>query len=104
MTYCFYAKSGVDYSKYGFIHEDNQWVIWRGTRRITIKENQNNFMSFNSVTNEILKIFMDMVNDNVVIVSTYKEHKPRKHYINLDDEEYQMILERRKEINDYETK
>ena len=95
MTYCFYAQKDVDYSKYGFVHEDNQWIIWRGTRRITIKENQNNFMSFNSVTNEILKIFMDMVKDGVVKVSTYKDHPKRYHYIALSDEEFELIQRRR---------
>lgn len=96
MNCCFYAKRDIDYSKYGFVLSENkkEWVIWRGTRRITIR-NDNNSMSFNSITNEILKIFMEMVKDDVIIVKPYKERKPRSHYIALDDEEYELIQKMR---------
>lgn len=96
MKYCFYAKKNVDYSKYGFHHSDGQWVIWRSTRRITIKDSDMS-MSFNCPTNEIFKIFMDMVRDDVVIVKEWKDKPRRYHYINLDDDEYQMILKKRGE-------
>ena len=92
--YFYYAKKGIDYTKYGFADEGKEWVVWENTRRITIKKS-NMLMSFNMVYSKILKIFMDMVLDNVIIVKKYKEHGPRKHYINLTDEEYQIIKKRR---------
>ena len=102
MKYCFYAKKGIDYSKYGFKKDTYrnkiEWVIWRGTRRITIEESKGNYLSFNNVTNEVMKIFMDMVKDNVVIFKEKPDHRePRNHYIGLTQEEYEMIQKKRNE-------
>ena len=99
MTYCFYAKKEVDYSKYGLILSPNkkEWVLWDGTRRITIKTDSG-AMSFNNVTNKVLKIFKDMINDNIVIVKEHKDKPRRNHYINVDDEEYELIQKRRNEL------
>lgn len=100
MKYCLYAKKGVDYTKYGFVEESGHFTIWRTTRRIDIKKSDYS-LSFNNITNEILKIFADMIKDNVVIIREYKDHKPRTHYINLSDEEYEIIVKMRNE-NSYE--
>ena len=96
MKYCFYAKKDINYSKYGFIHEDNEWVIWRGTRRISIDEKRNNYMSFNMITNEILKIFMQLIKDDLIIFKEKPDQRePRYHYIGLTEEEYELIQRRR---------
>lgn len=95
MKYCFNAKPNVDYKKYGFVEDDTEWVVWRNTRRITIKKRDMS-MQFNMLTNEMLKIFMDMVKDNVVIlVKTSGIRKPKPHCLDLTDEEYEAVLKMR---------
>ena len=95
MKYYFNAKPNVDYKKYGFVEDDTEWVVWRNTRRITIKKRDMS-MQFNMLTNEMLKIFMDMVKDNVVIlVKTSGIRKPKPHCLDLTDEEYEAVLKMR---------
>ena len=52
---------------------------------------------FHLITNEILKIFSDMVKDGVITCSQIKTTPKRYHYIGLDDEEYKLIQKRRNE-------
>ena len=96
MICCFYAKKDIDYSKYDFVESDKEWVVWRGTRRITIKKKDYS-MSFNMITNEILKIFMDMVKDDVIYVKKQKAKVSKHHYIGLSDSEYELIQKIRNE-------
>ena len=96
MNYYFYVKKDVDYKKYGFVEDNKEWIVWRGTRRITIKK-ANMSVSFNMITNEILKIFSDMVRDGVITCSQVITTPRRYHYIGLDDEEYKLIQKRRNE-------
>ena len=74
MKYCFYVKPNVDYTKYGFRYDgyDNCYKLWRKTWRMRIKKPSMS-LSFNIVTAEVLKIFMDMIVDGVVVAK--KERK-----------------------------
>ena len=99
MTYCFYAKKDIDYTKYGFVDEGTELIILRDVRRITIRKKDYS-MSFNCITTEILKIFMDMIKDDVVFVKNFKAKPKRNHYMGLTDEEYEIIKKMRNEENE----
>ena len=100
MKYVFYGKPGIDYTKYGFEDEGKELVIWRSTRRITINKIDRT-MTFNMMSKEMLKIFMDMVLDGVVVVKKEKTYPRHYHYLGLSDEEYEKLKEwRAKEVNE----
>ena len=99
--YCFYVKKEIDLKKYGFQEDDyfKRYVIWnRGVWRIKI-DWKDMSLHFNQLSGEFIKIFIDMIKDDIVIV---KEEKRilRPHQIYLTDEEYEYILKRRKEEED----
>lgn len=96
MKYQFYVYKNTDFKKYCFVESDDktEFVIWRNTRRITVKKYDYS-VSFNMMTIEILKIFYDMVLSGDIYYKEVKDRPRRTHYINLDDEEYKMILDRR---------
>ena len=90
-NYWCYVKENIDYSKYGFKHEHNEWVLWMGTRRMTITSKYQ--LQFNQVIADVLRIFAEMVKDNVIYFETKEEVK--KHTIKLTDDELKLIQEMR---------
>ena len=80
--------------KYGFVEEAKEWVFWRTTRRITVVKRTRK-VAFNTITNDIIAIIVQMAKDNWFEVLNYNPTTHYKHYIGLDDEEYKMIVDRR---------
>ena len=91
----FICKKGVDYTKYGFVEDKKEWTTWTSFRKLTIKK-ATMTLHFNLPNLDDMKIFYEMIKDGVVVWKDIPRNKGRKHYLNLDDEEYKLIQERRK--------
>lgn len=96
--YCFYGKPNTDWTKYGLGEDTESWKYWNGVWRIRI-DKKTNAIRFNMITSDVLKIFRDMVLDDVIIVSTYKKKDYHYHYVGLSDEEYELIQNRRNNLD-----
>ena len=93
----FICKKGVDYSKYGFNESNKEWTTWTSIKKLIIKKDDMT-LHFNMPALEDMKIFYEMVKDNVVIWKDIPRNKQRYHYIGLTDEEYKMIQEKRNKL------
>lgn len=88
---CF-VKENIDYSKYGFKEENGQYRFWcSGLVRMTITNKYQ--LQFNQVMADVLKVFSEMLKDDIVYFQTKEDVK--KHTIKLSDEELKVIQEMR---------
>lgn len=91
-NYVCMIKKGVEPSKYGFVYKYGEWTYWIKTRRITI--NKKNQLQFNQITVDVLRVFSEMVKDDVVYFIPKEDAK--FHHLVLSNEEYKVIMEMRK--------
>ena len=86
------ARKEIEPSKYGFKYDYGEWVYWIKTRRITI--NKKFQLQFNQITIDVLKVFSEMVKDDMIYFLPKDEAK--FHHLVLSNEEYKIIMEMRK--------
>lgn len=90
----FYAKKDFDYKTLGFEENDKEFVLWKKTRRITIKKQENYKMSFNMVDKSILEIIVHMA-WNYLIEIAREEKEPKICSISVTEKEYETIMKMR---------
>lgn len=93
----FICKNGIDYSKYGFVEDKEEWVVYSSFKKLIIKK-ETMTLHFNLPDLKEMAVFYEMVKDGVVIWKDIPRNKCRYHYIYLDDEEYKLIQERRNRL------
>ena len=85
-----------DFSKYGFIKENDVWVLYKGIKRIFIYSDGR--MRFNCLTVPLLAVFMEMIKNEEIY---YKEVPfvpyNKRVYTFLTEEEFEMIKNLRNE-------
>lgn len=91
----FYAKKGFDYKTLGFEENDKEFVLWKNTRRITIKKQDNYKMSFNMVDKQTLAFIINMERKGLIEIKT-EEKEPKVCSISVTEKEYKTIMEMRK--------
>lgn len=95
----FIVKKRAKLEKYGFVNEGNQWALYSHLKKLYIYK-KDMVLHFNMPGLQELKVFHDMIKDNVIEIKKIETHPYRKtHYIGLTEEEFKMIQERR---NKYE--
>ena len=87
-------KELSELKKFGFVEEEKEWVYWKTTRRISVVKRTRK-VAFNTITNDIIAVIIEMTKDNWLEVIDFNPTTHYKHYIGLDDEEYQLIVDRR---------
>ena len=90
----FLVNKNADLTIYGFVEEKTNWSYWKGTRKLWVNKSDYS-LHFNLPTLTDLKVFYDMVKDNVVVVKDIPRNKCRYYYMNVSKEEYDMIIEKR---------
>lgn len=95
--YNFYAKKDYDYKLLGFEEDKKEFVLWKKTRRITIKKLDNYKMSFNMVDKQTLAFIINMDRKGLIEIKAEEKAEPRVHNVALSDTEFKMIMERRKQ-------
>lgn len=95
--YNFYAKEDYDYKLLGFEEDKKEFVLWKKTRRITIKKQDNYKMSFNMVDKQTLAFIINMERMGLIEIKTEEKTEPKVHNVILSDSEFNMIMERRKQ-------
>jgi hypothetical protein len=90
----FYAKKDFDYKTLGFEENDKEFVLWKKTRRITIKKQENYKMSFNMVDKSILEKIVHMA-WNYLIEIAHEEKEPKICSISVTEKEYETIMKMR---------
>ena len=93
--YVIMVKSKADLKKYGFFYNQyrDEWRFELNILRMSV--DRNNVLHFNCITNEVLVVFMTIVQDDIVY---YEElQKVQRYEIKLTEEEYKLILKRRAE-------
>ncbi len=96
-VYNFYANPNYDYKLLGFEEDKKEFVLWKKTRRITIKKLENYKMSFNMVDKQTLAFIINMERKGLIEIKTEEKTEPRVHNVALSDSEFKMIMERRKQ-------
>lgn len=93
-NYVCMAKEGVNFRKYNFEYDNTkqEYVFKINTRRITVTKNR--ILKFNQVTVEVLRVFADLVRDDVIYF-VYNENA-RKRTLMISEKEYKVIMEMRK--------
>ena len=94
--YNFYANPDYDYKLLGFEEDKKEFVLWKKTRRITIKKLDNYKMSFNMVDKQTLAFIINMERKGLIEIKT-EEKEPKVHNVVLSDSEFKIIMERRKQ-------
>ena len=92
----FYAKKDFDYKFLGFEEDDKEFVLWKKTRRITIKKQDNYKMSFNMIDKQTLALIINMERKGLIEIKTEEKAEPRVHSVVLSDSEFKIIMEIRK--------
>lgn len=95
--YNFYANPDYDYKLLGFEEDKKQFVLWKKTRRITIKKQENYKMSFNMVDKQTLAFIINMDRKGLIEIKAEEKVEPKIHNVALSDAEFKIIMERRKQ-------
>lgn len=90
-NYMCVAKEGVDFCKYGFRLERGEYIYYIQTKRIVVRRDLT--VRFNSVSIDIMRVFSQLVKDDVVYFQKREDVKT-KHII-LSSKEYDMVMELR---------
>lgn len=90
----FYAKKDFDYKTLGFEEDNKEFVLWKKTRRITIKKQKNYQMSFNMVDKSVIEIIVYMVLNHLIEIA-HEEKEPKICSISVTEKEYKAIMEMR---------
>lgn len=100
-NYEIHIKPQIDYKKYGFIkgRSSKDWVILGNVKNIYFSE-KDYVLHFNKLTLECVSKIIDMAKDDVICC--VEKTKSKKHCMNLDDEEYKLIIENRKKFKNTE--
>ena len=96
MKIVFKVAKNADLRVYGFVKEDKEWILWRRTRRLWVGLDR--LLHFNSLTNEVLKVFYQMIKDNIVEYKEVPNNKAMYHYVTLSDEEFEQLKKKRGEL------
>lgn len=91
----FYAKKDFDYKTLGFEENDKEFVLWKNTRRITIKKQENYKMSFNMVDKQTLALIINMERKGLIEIKTEEIAKPKVCSISVTEKEYETIMKMR---------
>ena len=85
------ADKNIDYSVFGFHFDNKEWVYWYNNTKRMYFSTKDYRVYFNQMTTQVLKVFFEMAQANVIKFIEYKN----EHRMCLSDEEYKVIQEMR---------
>lgn len=90
----FYIKDNANLSKYGLQEETKRWVFIKSVVKLVV-DKKSMRLRFNMPDNTTLKIFAEMVKDDIVEITSERKRQHPYHYIGLSDDEFELIQDYR---------
>lgn len=98
----FVIKKDVDLDKlkeYGFVEETNKYTYSESVVKLCV-DKKTRMLKFNMPSNTTIKVYTQMVKDDIVAIVDNYSFPKGYHYIGLTDDEFNLIQEMRVKKNE----